>query len=285
MRVLLTQLLIEIVVKTRFGPTTFFDIVSSTDLQGSVFDSRSISESYPWLSWLVESYDELPAFIAFMHPHADDWHRLPVAQVKAIVETHRPRCVAMLGKFALAPLTERCSATMDANAALKCYRGGYMVKVPRLTNAFLEYPWNCFLCHDGDDNDGGKRRMVTEEYAMTRRTTSGRPCRPCGSDVLELPGGEYAALRLAAAHLDLESNGWRDEAPLENWKRFIAGRTLGSEMLVSREAIRARPRKLYQGLIGLIRSHPDLAWGYAMERIWELLFTKSCPSTGTHHSF
>lgn len=57
-----------------------------------------------------------------------------------------------------------------------------------------------------------------------------------------------------------------------NWNSNIAGNVLGSEGVVSRRALRSRPRDFYERLVDVIEESPHLLWGYALERFWQTLW-------------
>ena len=97
-----------------------------------------------------------------------------------------------------------------------------------LTNNGLEYPWNC---------------------------------KKCSRDDLNAPGGEYEAVCALAHHLDIQP--WDDDNPEENWNTHFYGNVIGSEVIVSREALLMRPRSFYHDLIKLIQSDTNMMWGYA----------------------
>mmetsp|Transcript_59614 Transcript_59614/g.138855 ORF Transcript_59614/g.138855 Transcript_59614/m.138855 type:complete len:336 (-) Transcript_59614:342-1349(-) len=55
---------------------------------------RTISESRPWLQWIVENYDDLPEVAIFLHGHHSSWHRTTVTV--DFLKSHVPTDVTML---------------------------------------------------------------------------------------------------------------------------------------------------------------------------------------------
>ena len=241
--------------------------------------NRNIAESVWWLRWIVEHYDSLPEYVAFLHPHHTDWHRRDLNESIEMIHTATPTCVTMLGKFAWSGFGEvntcgrrvRPASLREVGPKLSepaCWDGAYMVRLGH--NTFAEFPTNCMSC-----NGVLKLKYLTSGKRWKRPISpEARSCEPCGNDALHCPESEYEALCLAAAHLGMDAQGWEYEAPAQNWNEFFWGHILGSELIVSRQGIRTRSKATYAGLIGLIESRTDLAWGYAFERLYEHIFSR-----------
>ena len=65
-----------------------------------------------------------------------------------------------------------------------------------------------------------------------------------------------------------------------NWNAHVARAPASSEGVVSRAALLSVRRETYRALCELIVSRRDLDWGYAMERLWNALWTQSCDAIG-----
>jgi len=155
---------------------------------------RNIGESLAWLEWIVQNYDRLPAYVAFLHGAEVSWHT-PVAGLADRVLHSAPADVEMLADSS-------CQWTEAAGHAM----------------------------------------------------VSG----------VEGPGVDAIYLSLWGTPF-LEA--WH------RWRMPMAYRCC-AEAVVSRAAIRSKPKAVYEELLTLIQRQPEQPWAWIFERTWQNLFAK-----------
>lgn len=156
---------------------------------------RHLGEALAWLEWIVQHYDGLPSYVAFLHGPEVSWHT-SVAGVAARVLAATPADIEMLA---------------DAN---------------------------CFWTEDT-----GAVSQGSEE----------------GPGLDALYGALWGTTFLHA---------W------QQWKMGSRAYRCCAESVVSRDAIRSKPKEIYEELVTLIQRTPDQPWGWVYERTWQNLFQK-----------
>ena len=228
----------------------------------AVDGNRAISESLPWLQWVADTYDEIRRgpheYFVFRHIGRGDWHRGvkdSSGENGRIFREARPSCVAF------------ASPTV-----------------------FREYgrgqPWNADACEHNAWVERGKLRRDANRDPRTAPQPIGECNTPTGCLEVE-------ALDELARVIGLSP--WQAPPPDEpcaakalktntrmasNWNAHVARAPASSEGVVSRAALLSVRRETYRALCELIVSRRDLDWGYAMERLWNALWTQSCDASG-----